>query len=230
MTRQYAVAILSVTFASAAGCVRADPASVVESPAAVAAPSVVQAPPVVTAPAQGEHLTPKVLAAGDDEPAAPGAGGFRDERDGQSYRVVKMGDRFWFAENLRFSCPGSWCYEERPSSCAQFGRLYQWDAAVKACPRGWHLPSEDEWQAVEDLAPNTLEPLLPGGATGFDILMGGERRTDGRYQDLGDHFYFWSSTTLEGRARLRWNLADSGLQIATDVKTEGYSVRCIQDG
>jgi uncharacterized protein (TIGR02145 family) len=32
----------------------------------------------------------------------------------------------------------------------QYGVLYNWPAAVEACPPGWHLPSDEEWTQLVD--------------------------------------------------------------------------------
>lgn len=32
------------------------------------------------------------------------------------------------------------------ANCGYYGRLYFWDAAVNACPDGWHLPNKKEWK------------------------------------------------------------------------------------
>ena len=69
-----------------------------------------------------------------------------DKRDNQQYNLVRFDDdKWWFAENLRFDIEGSWCYDDNLDSCKKFGRLYNWEVAMKACPEGWVLPSEDDW-------------------------------------------------------------------------------------
>ena len=64
----------------------------------------------------------------------------------------------------------SWCYENSADSCAKYGRLYTWTAAMNidssyqwasataviftpqqgACPAGWHIPKNAEWTTLEN--------------------------------------------------------------------------------
>jgi uncharacterized protein (TIGR02145 family) len=72
-----------------------------------------------------------------------------DKRDGQKYWTVKMPDgKTWMAENLNYMMDSSWCYNDSAYYCAKYGRLYSWDAARKACPKGYHLPSKEEWDGL----------------------------------------------------------------------------------
>lgn len=85
---------------------------------------------------------------------------FTDDRDGQSYDMVEIGGVTWMAENLNYAGDGagdvfaaslksgSFCPESDARKCKEYGRLYTWEAAQKACPAGWHLPTAEEFDAM----------------------------------------------------------------------------------
>jgi len=79
----------------------------------------------------------------------PEYGTFTDERDGKVYRTAKIDNQTWMAWNLNYKTPrGSWCYNNALEYCKKYGRLYDWNAAMKACPAGYHLPSRVEWDSL----------------------------------------------------------------------------------
>jgi len=75
-------------------------------------------------------------------------GTFTDPRDGKTYKTVTIGKQTWMAENLNYEAAGSKVYDNNPANAQKYGRLYNWETAKKACPPGWHLPSDAEWQEL----------------------------------------------------------------------------------
>lgn len=65
-------------------------------------------------------------------------GSITDERDGKTYKTVKINNLTWLAENLNYADSAktpslkdkSWCYDDVPSHCDVLGRLYTWAAAI----------------------------------------------------------------------------------------------------
>ena len=163
--------------------------------------------------------------------------------EGQIYRTVVIGTQTWMAENLNYAVEGSVCYDNKAENCTKYGRLYDWNTAKNACPDGWHLPSDKEWNELmtaaggENVAGIKLRAKSGWDNNGTDdygfaALPGGEGSSIVRFfSGIGTFGYWWSATESSSshayttnmdlnRDKLRWD---------NDHKSNLSSVRCVQD-
>ena len=115
------------------------------------------------------------------------------------------------------------------------------------CPKGWHLPSDDEWEVLlsaaggADVAGKKLnsasgweeyEGERGNGedAFGFSSRPAGYRNYNGDYFWGGYNAYFWSSTEYNSYAYYM-NLLYSGNAVLdrNEDKNDEFSVRCLKD-
>ncbi len=120
---------------------------------------------------------------------------FTDSRDGNTYATVQIGAQCWMAENLNHDdnvCSSatwvnfedeSWCgcYENDSSNCDNHGLLYQWSVAINICPTGWKLPSDEDWNVLENTVVgiiNSPNPQYPCFTSELEADIGWKRCAD----------------------------------------------------
>lgn len=96
---------------------------------------------------------------------------FLDTRDNHVYSIVEIGEQIWMAENMAYIDEAlgiiGLAYDYDESNVAMYGRLYNWDNALKVCPTGWHLPDIDDWEQLSEYVSNNN-----GGYVKTDISTG----------------------------------------------------------
>jgi len=148
--------------------------------------------------------------------------------DIKQYKTTKIGNQVWMAENLNYKTGKSWCFEDDDFYCGKYGRLYDWNTAIAACPAGWHLPSDNEWNELVKVTGKNI-------AGAISALKGGWRDDSSdktsRWRDLGENDAWWTATLLEvtGNAQARYLSSSEGASTTLKNKTDGLSVRCIQN-
>jgi len=123
---------------------------------------------------------------------------FTDREDGRTYKIVEIGKQWWFAENLKYEAPeGSYCYDNDTLNCTKYGRLYKWELARRVCPRGWHLPTKEEFDDMLEVLDNqintTYSHLIAGGSSGFEALLSGRLRNN-YFEEINQTTFFWTNS------------------------------------
>ncbi|MDR3013048.1 MAG: fibrobacter succinogenes major paralogous domain-containing protein [Chitinispirillales bacterium] len=178
-------------------------------------------------------------------------GSFTDSRDGRIYRTVVIGTQVWMAENLNYASEYSWCYHEDESNCQKYGRFYDWESALSACPAGWRLPTDNDWTilvrfaSTDDINANSGMRLkattgwvddgrgfIPGTDDfGFSALPGGYWHYD--FWSIGKISAWWSATEAGAiSAIFRFILSPNSVPVVhrrSFKRNSGFSVRCLQD-
>jgi len=194
----------------------------------------------------------------DPDPFEKDSGVFTDTRDQEKYNWVRIGDQIWMAENLAFDAGDNcWVYYNDEINVVTMGRLYTWEAAQDACPDGWHLPTDIEWEemAYEVSLKKGPYSKVEGGddwldlgihlkaATGwindsygtddfgFNAQATGARSYNTDYFHKGEYVYWWSSSSAsEVNAWFRY-MSYYNHHFLRDFLNKNYafSVRCIKD-
>ncbi len=185
----------SKSYGQSVRCVKGDPSTAPVRPSSSSSVDETKSSSSVTS------VSSSSVPEGYVDPSTVVTGTMTDSRDGQTYKTVKIGSQEWMAENLNYAYTAvpykykndasdstSWCYDNDPTNCTKYGRLYTWSAAMDSvgtwsangkgcgygvqctptypvrgiCPEGWHLPNDTEW--------NTLFVAVGGSEVAGNVL------------------------------------------------------------
>lgn len=201
------------------------------------------------------------------------------DADGNLYNTVKIGTQLWMTENLRSTklndnTPISevtdqtlWIGSSVPAYCwynndivykPTIGALYNWYAvnSGKLCPSGWHVPTDDEFNALEQSLGMAADQLNLWGwrgtdqgtqlknstgweeggngtnSSGFSALPGGYRfGATGDFYLLTTIMYWWTSTEHDADRGWYRRLDSSSTAVyrASTSKKGGKYIRCVKN-
>lgn len=196
------------------------------------------------------------------------SGKFNDVRDNREYQWIRIGEQVWMAENLAYlpsvspSTEGTstelyyYVYGYQGSEVSEakamdnysiYGVLYNWPAAMNACPVGWHLPTDLEWSQLTDYLggqENAGGKLKEIGTThwnspntdatnesNFTALPGGQRIAGSPFSYIGESGKWWSASETSTTNAWNRSLSNSSNKVyRTSIpRRYGNSVRCIRD-
>ena len=198
--------------------------------------------------------------------------------DGNIYGTVKIGSQWWMTENLKVTSfndgtkirevlaienDSIWAKLDSAAFCKtddRYGLLYNWFTVCNKkliAPKGWHIPTDDDWQKLEveigmtvsesnktgwrgvnqaenlviKFSEGWIEPVLFGtNSTGFSALPGGCRVFNGTSNVLSNSAFWWTSSENNNQAYYRY--LDSKMKTIFrhyTYKQYGFSIRCVKD-
>jgi uncharacterized protein (TIGR02145 family) len=190
-------------------------------------------------------------------------GTFVDERDGFTYHWVRIGGLDWAVENAHYYTDDLTCIIQQgdlhggdvyytgisEKYLPRYGYLYTYEGAQLAVPKGWRIPSDEDWKSLEralgmsatevdclDWRGDRAGELMQqeGEGTGLAMVLGGLAEVDS-YSYLGCYGFFWTSTVDESKEgdyvfyrKLVYNMPEVYRQ---SMKKEGFyiSLRFVRD-
>ena len=178
---------------------------------------------------------------------------------------ITVGKLVWMTKNLDVDVGNNWYPRYRYFinnewvwiTHTEYGRLYDWETALAACPEGWRLPSDADWtQLLNSIGGTSIGGKLksthtkqPGpeghpawhepntGATdeiGFSALPGGSRASvasESTFAAIGNMGGWWSSLELNSENAWLRSITHyyGNVNRVTAYKSNGYSIRCVRD-
>ena len=170
-----------------------------------------------------------------------------EDIDGNIYQTIKIGNQVWMAENLKSTkfrngdpistTPIETCvaYEEQPIYYWYYPTdfdlyectFYTWYAINDErglAPKGWHIPTKDEWAVMFSEIKNNPDA--------YEHVANGYRCHFGKYiKDSHDITYWWSSSSYnddDAYARVI-SVDNSEMSLASAGKGYGFPIICVKD-
>lgn len=168
---------------------------------------------------------------------------------GRTYKTVEINGKTWLQENLDYDVGyGSWCYEDKKENCEQYGRLYDWEAAQKACKDlgdGWRLPTDEEWGGLAEYLggyknyengaeigkpARAYQNFLNDDEQGIAMRLGGLRHPNRKNAELGQTGNYWTATPYQSSQAWFFYLSTSSGRMNRNKYTQsyGFSCRCVK--
>ena len=158
----------------------------------------------------------------------------KDLRDSHSYDVAKVGNIYWMMDNLAYEFyvehddgdGKTECPREHRETCREYGFLYSGERLEYACPKGWRLPSAEEWEEYYNSSAYQSRTYKKDSYMGY--ISG-----DGSLNEDGKSAYFWTNDNTGNDAYRKCisftpesNSFFSGANCHEQWK---LSVRCVQE-
>ena len=156
-----------------------------------------------------------------------------DQRNDQTYEVVKVGNLYWMNRNLGFQFYPAYfdesktaCPNSSEETCEKTGFLYPGTRLDDLCIDGWRLPSVEEWEEYYGSS------AYKNSTYGKDTYKGYESG-DGGLNKYGEAAYFWVDSETDGIGNRKCIVvtpeSNSFRQVGPCHEQEKLAVRCVLD-
>lgn len=151
--------------------------------------------------------------------------------------TIRIGKQVWLKKNVSIPAPNSFWYENDSLANLQYGRLYFFSSAMAVCPKGWHLPTDAEWQELADnFGGDSLAgaALMSGGSSGLNITLPGYRSANSSsdlFGKKGEQGFYWTST-VKGEQTAYARMFSANSPVISHIfyrRANAFSVRYIKD-
>jgi uncharacterized protein (TIGR02145 family) len=151
--------------------------------------------------------------------------------------TIHVGNQVWMKKNVSIPMPNSFWYNRDSANNVSNGRLYFFSSALAACPKGWHLPTDEEWQElINHYGGDSLAAteLLKGGSSRMQLTLSGYRSSNSSNDLFGkkdEQGFYWTST-VKGEQTAYARCFTAGSPVVTDMyyrRANAFSVRYIRD-
>jgi uncharacterized protein (TIGR02145 family) len=183
-----------------------------------------------------DQLADRIRSGDDAGPKLSDLELFTDQRDGKQYQALPYDGRFWLQRSMAYENGGMICYNGQALLCQNLGGLYTWEAARSACPKGWHLPSPGEWDALLAQwggydSEKAYQALSYGGGSFFQAQLGGMQAPGGEFSGLYQKGYFWTSGPAAGKTAtaIVFDKEKKTIRKMAISKEAKLSCRCVRD-
>jgi len=194
---------------------------------------------------------------------------YTDKRDGNTYSVITIGNLKWMGENLRYlpeisPANEGYLYEihyyvygyngtdidsaKATANYSEYGVLYNYLAAKKACPFGWRLPSEKDWKELETVLNNSqtgsymasksdlwddgkMKKAACWGESKFNAMPAGYRDGNGFFAECRKTAYFWTSKQEKQTYAFYRYIENDETYLGHEHGgwDDAYSIRCVKN-
>ncbi len=167
--------------------------------------------------------------------------------DGNLYETVRINNTIWMAENLKVKHDSSgkqlnyFLPDGKSTNVNSFGLLYDFENACKACPKGWRVPNNKEWETLFDFTKRNRaghykdnqfwEEKENSNTTNFSVRPAGIGNNQEHPNNFNEKALFWSNSKEEGHFVWTYifEMGKNNIRRASQHPTYGFSVRCVKE-